>query len=70
MSKLEELGNLKNKIFSKSDNSRLINLVQVMRSVGGYEVFMNMTLPAIDEVEKVLIWESKQMNKKRPKGKK
>jgi len=41
-----------------------------MRSVGGYEVFMNMTLPAIDEVEKVLIWESKQMNKKRPKGKK
>ena len=68
MNKLEELERLKSKIFHKeAENLETFGLIQVMREVGGYEVLMNMPIPAIQEVEKFLEWEAKQIKKKMPK---
>jgi len=70
MNRSEELERLKRRIFSKSsDRNETYALINVMRAVGGYNVLMNMPIPAIKAVQDFLEWEARQV-KKRTKPKK
>lgn len=66
---LNELENLKGKIFgqSDSDTEQTRVLIQIMREVGGYDNLMNMPIPALKQVYDFLKWEAKHMEKKMPK---
>jgi len=67
----QKLELLKGKLFggSDSDTEQVRMLIQIMREVGGYNVLINMPIPAIKQVYDFLKWESKQLEKKMPKVK-
>lgn len=65
--KRNQLELLKNRIlFGVDDNDTVQTrtLVQLMEKVGGYEQLMNMRLPAVFEVIKVIKWQNKQLEKR------
>lgn len=66
-----ELENLKQKLFSNktTEDDQIFIFRQVMKEVGGYEQFMNLTIPAFQVIAESIILEKKNARKAYEKAK-